>query len=317
MENFSIQINIFISHRINYFFMPNIFGGKTVLFAIFAVLLLVFCGTASAAYLVTPAAISEYPTALSGPSIGYSEGLPLYVNVNPVYTPSVIPFSSNPSPSYTTPGYSPIGIFAPVVTPLPYVSIVPLYSTVNPDLKLLTPTYNSYTPSVPVIPYTNSGSSHSVIPDSKPDTSSSTISAYVTPISSGTILLDNMFPRGLGELNIENARSDKDAIAVLVRSGSVEPLIAVYIKAGETDAMKGILDGNYILYYSLGNGWDPVARQFTRNAEYYRSSTVMTFATTSQTTQTQFKWSWTVYDVTIGYGDGHPVAVGKSGFPAL
>jgi hypothetical protein len=293
--------------------MPTIFGGKQVACASFIVLLLVSCGMASAAYLVTPAAISEYPTALSGPSVGYSEGLPLYVNVNPAYSPVVIPLYS-PSYSPTTSGYSPIGILAPVLPGLNAAN-VPSYSPINPELKLLAPGYNSFTPLVPVIPYP--GSSHAVIPDSKPDTSSYTIPAYVTPISSGTILLDNMFPRGLGELNIENARTDKDAVAVLVRSGSVDPLIAVYIKGGETNAMKGILDGNYILYYTLGNGWDPVARQFTRNAEYYRGSTVMTFATTSQTTQTQFKWSWTVYDVTIGYGDTHPVAVGKSGFPAL
>jgi hypothetical protein len=168
-----------------------------------------------------------------------------------------------------------------------------------------------------VIPYIGPGSSRPGIWDAEDDTPSSTVPAFSNPISSGTILLDNMFPRGLGEMNIQNAGTGKDAVAILVRSGSLEPLIAVYIEAGQKNTMKGIQDGNYVLYYTLGQDWDPLNRQFTKNAEYYRSSKQLTYTTTSKTTRTQFEWSWTVYDVTLGYGDSYPVTVGKYGFPNL
>jgi hypothetical protein len=310
-----MQISIFIDPEKSIYFMLQIVWGKKLLFIVFAVFLLVSCGTTSAASIITPSTVSEYPSAFIQPysgtglaspvPIGYMQNLPTYSDILPQYTPT--------SPSYvpiTSPVYKPVEILAPVNS-LYSDTNIPLYSPIS------LPDYGSYTPATPVIPSSNPGSSQSRVPDSEPDTPSSTVPAFSNPISSGTILIDNMFPRGLGELNIQNARTDKDAVAILVRSGSLEPLIAVYIEAGEKNTMKGILDGNYILYYTLGQEWDPVARQFNRNAEYYRSSSVMSYTTTSKTTRTQFEWSWTVYDVTIGYGDSHPVTVGKTGFPAL
>jgi hypothetical protein len=305
---------MFIKPGEKYQFMTCNFGGKNTLCIFFAVILLATCGTAGAASIITPSVLSDYPNAIVQPysgiglpgtaPIGYTVNTPLYAPVFPSYAP------------ITTPAYKPVEILSPAYAPDLYQKI-PVYTPVIPELKFSTPYYGSYSPVTPVIPYVNPGSSQPVIPDSEPYIPSSTVPTFVKPISSGTILIDNMFPRGLGELNIQNARTDKDAVAILVRSGSLEPLVAVYISAGEKNTMKGILDGSYNLYYTLGQDWDPVAGQFRRSSEYYRLSSVLSYQTTSQTTSTQFKWSWTVADVTIGYGNSQPVAVGKYGFPAL
>jgi hypothetical protein len=311
--------NIYGLQRRKYYFMERHVRGKIPLFLIFAIFLLALCGTAGAA-LITPSTLSEYPTAFIQPysgiglavpvPIGYTQNLPTYSDIQPLYT-SAVPIYA----PITTPGYKPIEIVSPVYAPALY-PVIPVYSPVIPELKF-SPYSGSYTPVTPVIPYVNPSSSYPALPDSEPDSPSSTVPTFSRPISSGTILLDTMFPRGLGELNIKNAKTDKDAVAILVRSGSLEPLIAVYINAEDKNTMKGIQDGTYTLYYSLGQDYDPVARQFTRNAEYYRLANVLSYATTSQTTRTQFKWSWTVADVTIGYGNSQPVAVGKNGFPVL
>jgi hypothetical protein len=283
-------------------------------FFIFLVLfLLCSCGTATAALILTPSTISEYPTALVQPYAGtglgtppsfYPDSLPLYTPVSPLFTPIPPPISQ------------PQGINSLLSTPDLYQNL-PVYSLVIPEITPLKTDYGTDTPAYLLIPIASPGSTRPGTWDDDDDTATNTVPAFSNSISSGTILIDSMFPRGLGELNIQNARTDKDAVAILVRSGSLEPLIAVYIEAGEKNTMKGIQDGNYVLYYALGQEWNSLTRQFTKNGEYYRSSNPLTYATTSKTTRTQFEWSWTVYDVTIGYGDSHPVTVGKSGFPTL
>jgi|WetSurMetagenome_2_1015567.scaffolds.fasta_scaffold105022_2 hypothetical protein len=284
-----------------------------VFFIFFAIFLLGSCGTATGALIMTPSTISEYPTALvqpySGPGLGtstpfYPDSLPLYTPVSPLFTPISLPISQ------------PQGINSPVFTPDLYQNL-PVYSLVIPEIIPLKTDYGTDTPAYLLIPIASPSSVQPGTWDDDDDTGTNTVPAFSNPISSGTILIDSMFPRGLGELNIRNARTDKDAVAILVRSGSLEPLIAVYIEAGEKNTMKGIQDGNYVLYYALGQEWNSFTRQFTKNGEYYRSSNQLTYATTSKTTRTQFEWSWTVYDITIGYGDSHPVAIGKSGFPTL
>lgn len=277
-------------------------GGNLVrLISIFCICALL-CGSAVAATLLIPVAPSEYQTPVN--PAAYYETPPSYAYV-PASTPLATGYVAPSVPSYT--GYTPV-ISGPTGLYTPTVPVVPSESLPSSGY--------SYTPTIlPSSPGTGSGAF--VVPTPSYTGQGTTIPPFVTPISSGALLLDNMFPRGLGELIIQNTRSDKDAVAILTRSGSLEPLIAVYISAGQNDTLKGIVDGDYTLYVTLGKNWDPVSKQFKTNVEYLRFSETLRYVTTTKTTSTKFEWSWKTYTTRIIAGSSEITNIGWSEFPKL
>ena len=88
------------------------------------------------------------------------------------------------------------------------------------------------------------------------------------PLSNGKILSKNYFYlKGLGELLIDNGTS-YDAIAKLVDLASNKSIFTVYIRANNTYNINNISDGNYKLFFNLGNNWDNEIKAFANNSSY-------------------------------------------------
>ena len=83
---------------------------------------------------------------------------------------------------------------------------------------------------------------------------------------------------GSGVLVIHN-NWRMDTVAVLADQ-NVRPLTAVFIRAKESLNITGIKDGNYNLYFTVGNYWDAEDRKFDSVFGYYRYSSPLSFKTT-------------------------------------
>ncbi|MHB0870840.1 MAG: hypothetical protein ACYC5J_15515 [Chloroflexota bacterium] len=92
--------------------------------------------------------------------------------------------------------------------------------------------------------------------------------------ATGTFLRDGG-RTGSSRLVLENGQN-LDAVAVLTTPGGT-PLISVYIRARESFTITRIRDGDYQLYFVLGEGWDNASARFTANADYCRAEGVLTF----------------------------------------
>jgi hypothetical protein len=117
-------------------------------------------------------------------------------------------------------------------------------------------------------------------------------------LSTGTLLVQRTSV-GMGELKVENG-TDLDAVAILSRSEQPNiPLLAVYIQAGDSYAVKRIGDGIYILWYTLGKDWDDTSKSFLRNTSLNRFEDELSFTTTAS--------AYEVYEATL-----HPVVGGTA-----
>jgi hypothetical protein len=83
-------------------------------------------------------------------------------------------------------------------------------------------------------------------------------------------------------------------VAVLSDEGG-NPVVAVYIQSNDSFTISGVRDGNYQLYFSLGEDWDGGSARFTRRAEFFRFEELLPFATTA-TAQGQ---QYTIFQVTL------------------
>lgn len=150
-------------------------------------------------------------------------------------------------------------------------------------------------------------------------TPTSTATPMPTPtprrLPTGTIIKDS--PRnGYGELVIKNELNNQDAVAVLTPIGSKTPLIAIYIRAGDFFPIKGIEDGSYDLYFSLGEDWDDQQGQFTRKASPQRFVEPLSFQTVPVTGGVQYtSITVTLYKVITGTTETTPVP--EEEFPGL
>lgn len=87
-------------------------------------------------------------------------------------------------------------------------------------------------------------------------------------LPNGTVLSKNSYYlRGLGQLKIDNG-TNLDAIAKLVNIATNKSIFTVYIKANSTYNISKISDGNYKLFFNLGNDWDAEVKAFAVNSSY-------------------------------------------------
>ncbi len=93
----------------------------------------------------------------------------------------------------------------------------------------------------------------------------------------GTYIRD-MHRDGYGMLVIYNNWT-MDTVAVLTDK-KVKPKLAVYLRAKDALEVDGIEDGEYGLYFTIGNGWNAGKGQFDNVYGYYRYNTPMLFETT-------------------------------------
>jgi len=99
-------------------------------------------------------------------------------------------------------------------------------------------------------------------------------------LANGTVLLNDV-SGGYGHTRIINDNDDIDVVVVFAGPADPEkPLLAVYVRADSSTTVRGIRDGNYIVYYSSGNDWDTYSKRFTRNAFHGRFDEEEIFSTT-------------------------------------
>jgi hypothetical protein len=107
----------------------------------------------------------------------------------------------------------------------------------------------------------------------------------------GTIVKDTLRD-GLGELTIINDNSKMDAFAVLTDSQK-EPIIKVFIRAGESFKISGIEDGSYDMYFRLGNRWRQDGSRFDKDEVRYKLDRALPFETVSMMDGISYS-TWTV-----------------------
>ena len=82
---------------------------------------------------------------------------------------------------------------------------------------------------------------------------------------------------GYGLLTIHNNWT-MDTVAVLTDQ-NVKPLLVVYLRTRESINITGIKDGDYGLYFTIGDQWDGKAGRFSNVYGYYRYNTPLLFVT--------------------------------------
>jgi hypothetical protein len=92
----------------------------------------------------------------------------------------------------------------------------------------------------------------------------------------GTYIRD-MHRDGYGLLVIYNNWT-MDTVAVLTDK-KVKPKLAVYLRAKDALEVSGIEDGEYGLYFTIGDGWNAGEGKFDKVYGYYRYNTPMAFET--------------------------------------
>lgn len=103
---------------------------------------------------------------------------------------------------------------------------------------------------------------------------------------------------GHGELEIDNGTS-LDAIAKLVNINTNKSILTVYVKAKSIYNITSLSDGNYKLFFNLGNDWDDKLKAFLINSSYEVFEDKFDYVTTAR--------QYTVFQVTL-----NPVVNGQA-----
>lgn len=118
-------------------------------------------------------------------------------------------------------------------------------------------------------------------------------------LTNGTILSKNSyFLTGSGELQIKNGTT-LDAIAKLVSTDTNKSIFTVYIKAKSTYRIEKINDGNYKLFFNLGNDWDTVVKAFKVNSSYEVFEEQFDFATREYIEGNYINTEYSTFEVTL------------------
>ena len=138
-----------------------------------------------------------------------------------------------------------------------------------------------------------------------------TTTIFPRPLT-GKLISGKQLSGGEGALTIDNTAGGSDAVAVLTNSGRKEPLSGIFIQKGEKFTFNGIRDGEYDLYFILGDNWNPEIKKFMNHPSYQRFTDTFSFTTTSR--------QYTTYRVTlygVVQGNANTNNVGESNFPEL
>jgi hypothetical protein len=135
----------------------------------------------------------------------------------------------------------------------------------------------------------------------------------ITRPANGKILV-NKVSGGRGQLTIKNG-DDRDAVVVLAKSSSPKKaLLAVYLRGHKSKTIKGIKDGKYVVYFSLGKAWDAHSKAFTNSQELRRFQDTMRFKTTRSAYMITYS-IWTVSLHQVAGGNAPTTGVGDGDFP--
>lgn len=134
----------------------------------------------------------------------------------------------------------------------------------------------------------------------------------------GTFVKDSE-RNGYGVLVVENNNlvgDDviRDAVAILTDADK-RPVIAVYVREGESFEITGIEDGVYDFFFTVGDGWDDESASFS-DPEFYRTESPLPFETEIYGTQVLYS-QWTLSLEEVLDGNEEKVPVPEDTFPAL
>lgn len=126
----------------------------------------------------------------------------------------------------------------------------------------------------------------------------------------GAVIFDKRYSLENGELSIENGLS-QDSFIVLTDTNK-KAIIGFYIRANNEFTLKGIPDGKYYVFFSIGSKWDIVDSCFIENVTYQRFQDILNFTSNS----TSFSiWELTLHPVEEGTAFVIPLSVDE--FPIL
>lgn len=96
-------------------------------------------------------------------------------------------------------------------------------------------------------------------------------------LSSGTVLVDKLAPRGgLGKLTLVNGLSE-DAYVKIIQNDALAA--SFYVRGGATFTFDHLPDGAYAVLFCTGFGWDSIKRDFERGRHARRYDSPITFET--------------------------------------
>ncbi|GAB3419729.1 hypothetical protein GCM10027569_47020 [Flindersiella endophytica] len=107
------------------------------------------------------------------------------------------------------------------------------------------------------------------------------LSVPKTPKAQNRRLSNGTFVRpgnrsGRGRLEIDNG-TESDTIITLAKGKSAA--FTVYVRSGAKFTVKGVKDGSYTIYYSIGEDWDAGSKSFTRNCGFKKFDDIAVFKT--------------------------------------
>ena len=88
--------------------------------------------------------------------------------------------------------------------------------------------------------------------------------------------------RGPGKFDFKNS-STRDIAVTLAPVGSSTATFIVYVQGNAQYTVSGVRDGDYKVFLSMGEDWDPNAKGFTRNCHHEVFPDTFKFTTTSRT----------------------------------
>ncbi|HPJ31139.1 MAG TPA: hypothetical protein PLZ42_07075 [Methanothrix sp.] len=124
---------------------------------------------------------------------------------------------------------------------------------------------------------------------------------------------------GYGVLVVENNNpvednDTRDAVAMLIDDNDT-PILAVYVREGESFEINGIEDGVYDFYFTVGDDWDDESASFSE-PEFYRTDSPLPFETEENETQVLYS-QWTISLMEVPGGNVDKVTVPEDEFPDL
>ena len=137
----------------------------------------------------------------------------------------------------------------------------------------------------------------------------------ITRPSTGKVMT-NKVKGGRGQLTIENG-NDRDAVVVLAKSSApTKAVLAVYVRAERSATVKGIRDGTYVVYFSLGKRWDSHSKAFTSERDQSRFEDTIRFKTTRSAYMITYS-TWTLTLNPVFGGNAPTQDVGEGDFPGV
>ena len=148
------------------------------------------------------------------------------------------------------------------------------------------------------------------------------ISAYAEDSgrpATGTFVIDTL-RNGHGVLVVENNNPlgddlIRDGVAVLTTEDDRVPLVAVYVREGESFEIGGIEDGVYDFYFTVGDVWNWKSANFS-DPEFYRTESPLPFETEIEGSDLIYT-IWTLTLEEVDGGNEEKIPVPREEFPDL